>query len=67
MDETCSFPSRTSIHFLQESVRFHFHDLGRQCIFLQVSWKVLKEKNLEEKVLEEIVRTCKILQEMCES
>ena len=24
--------SRTSIHFLQESVRFHFQDLGRQCI-----------------------------------
>ena len=28
------FPSRTSIHFLQESVRFHSQDLGRQCIIL---------------------------------
>ena len=28
------YPSRTPIHFLQESVRFHFQDLGRQCIIL---------------------------------
>ena len=27
-------PSRTPIHFLQEFVRFHFQDLGRQCIIL---------------------------------
>ena len=29
-----AFRSRTFIHFLQESVRFHFQDLGRQCIIL---------------------------------
>ena len=45
------------IHFLQESVRFHLLDLGRQCIIL-------------EGILEDLGRkvwSCKILQEMCES
>ena len=26
--------ARTSMHFLKESVRFHFQDFGKQCIIL---------------------------------
>ena len=43
------YPSRTSIHFLQESVRFHFQDLGRQCIILAG-------------ILEDLARKCLILE-----
>ena len=34
LSKIIEYPSRTPIHFLQESVRFHFQDLGRQCIIL---------------------------------
>ena len=41
-------PSRISRHFLQESVRFHIQDIGRQSIILAG-------------ILEENVWSCKIL------
>ena len=44
-------PSRTSIHFLQESVRFHFQDLGRPCIIIAG-------------ILEDLGRKCLILQDL---
>ena len=44
-------PSRTSIHFLQESVRIHFQDLGRQCIILAG-------------ILEDLGRKCLVLQDL---
>ena len=43
-------PSRTSIHFLQESVRVHFQDLGRQCI-------------IPPGILEDLGRKCLVLQD----
>ena len=44
-------PSRTPIHFLQESVRFHFQDFGRQCIILA-------------DILEDLARKCLVLQDL---
>ena len=32
--QTCLYRSQTSIHVLQESVRFHFQDRGRECNIL---------------------------------
>ena len=34
---------RTSIHFVQESVKFHFQDVGRQCIILAGILKKISE------------------------
>ena len=45
------YPSRTSTHFLQEPVKFHFQDLGRQCIILA-------------SILEDLGRKCLILQDL---
>ena len=57
------FETRTSIQFLQESVRLQFHDLGRQCILagkledlgrncliLEITWEKIPDlgRNLEE-------------------
>ena len=47
----CRFLSRTPTHFLQESVRFHFQDLGRQYIFLAG-------------ILEDLARNCLVLQDL---
>ena len=60
--EICSFnrfivqfikaiPSRTPIHFLQESVRFHFQDHEGQCIILAG-------------ILEDHARKCLVLQDL---
>ena len=46
------WPRRTSVHFLQDSVRFHFQDLGRQCIILAG-------------ILEDLGRKCLIMQDSC--
>ena len=54
-----TYLSRTSIHFLQESVRFHFQDLGRQCIILAGILEDLERKCL---VLEVLGRKCLILE-----
>ena len=51
-------PRRTSIYFLQESVRFHFQYLRRQCIILASlgrSWKKMSES----------CKNCLNLQESC--
>ena len=53
------YPSQTSIHFLQESVRFHFQDLGRQCIILAGILEALAKKCL---VLQDLARKCLILE-----
>ena len=41
------YPNRTAIHFLQESVKFHFQDFGRQmrysCRYLERSWKKMSD------------------------
>ena len=54
-------PSRTSIHFLQESVRFHLQDLGRQCIILAGIFEDLARKCL---VLQDLARKCLVLQDL---
>ena len=59
-----TFETRTSIQFLQESVRLQFQDLGRQCILLagkledlgrnclilEITWEKIPDlgRNLEE-------------------
>ena len=39
-------PSRTPVHFLPESLRFHFQDLVRQCIILSDILEDLGRKSL---------------------
>ena len=52
-------PSRTSLHFLQESVRFHLQYLGRQCIILAGILEDLGRKCL---VLQDLARNVRILE-----
>ena len=52
-------PNRSSIHFLQESVRYHFQDFGRQLIILAGIVEDLGRKCL---TMQDLAKNVKILE-----